>query len=133
MNNFPCLVVRGICDYADSHKNKNWQEHSAAVAAAFAKELLLHVQPGDVETARPVEEILEQGESFLCLIIIAYSDTTTVYENTSATRDGVAHIKSKLDREEDRNILDWLTPVDYGPQQSDYLKRPTTRDRPMVP
>lgn len=24
MNNFPCLVVRGICDYADSHKNKRW-------------------------------------------------------------------------------------------------------------
>jgi hypothetical protein len=25
MNNFPCLVIRGICDYADSHKNKRWQ------------------------------------------------------------------------------------------------------------
>lgn len=24
MNDFPCLVVRGICDYADSHKNKAW-------------------------------------------------------------------------------------------------------------
>lgn len=23
MNNFPCLVIRGICDYADSHKTKN--------------------------------------------------------------------------------------------------------------
>ena len=23
MDNFPCLVVRGICDYADSHKNKD--------------------------------------------------------------------------------------------------------------
>jgi nucleoside phosphorylase len=22
MDNFPCLVIRGICDYADSHKNK---------------------------------------------------------------------------------------------------------------
>ncbi|BCR85208.1 uncharacterized protein ACHE_20666A [Aspergillus chevalieri] len=41
MNDFPCLVIRGICDYADAHKNKNWQEHAAAVAAAFAKELLL--------------------------------------------------------------------------------------------
>src|SRR5205823_1808421 len=25
MNSFPCLVIRGICDYADSHKNKRWQ------------------------------------------------------------------------------------------------------------
>src|SRR6201999_1636519 len=40
MNDFPCLVIRGICDYADSHKNKDWQEHAAAVAAAFAKEFL---------------------------------------------------------------------------------------------
>ncbi|KAL2855615.1 purine and uridine phosphorylase [Aspergillus pseudodeflectus] len=40
MNNYPCLVVRGICDYADSHKNKAWQGYAAATAAAFAKELL---------------------------------------------------------------------------------------------
>ncbi|UNI15346.1 hypothetical protein JDV02_001886 [Purpureocillium takamizusanense] len=25
MNHFPCLVIRGICDYADSHKNDRWQ------------------------------------------------------------------------------------------------------------
>jgi nucleoside phosphorylase len=49
MDNFPCIVIRGICDYADSHKNKDWQEHAAAIAAAFAKELLEYVQPSDVE------------------------------------------------------------------------------------
>jgi nucleoside phosphorylase/ankyrin repeat protein len=43
---FPCLVIRGICDYADSHKNKEWQEYAAAVAAAYAKELLLSMPPG---------------------------------------------------------------------------------------
>ncbi|KAF2830310.1 hypothetical protein CC86DRAFT_238346, partial [Ophiobolus disseminans] len=40
MNSFPCLVVRGICDYADSHKNKRWQLYAAATAAAYAKGLL---------------------------------------------------------------------------------------------
>ncbi|KAI8648292.1 PNP-UDP-1 domain-containing protein [Fusarium keratoplasticum] len=40
MDIFPCLVVRGICDYSDSHKNKQWQEYAAATAAAYAKELL---------------------------------------------------------------------------------------------
>lgn len=40
MNNFPCLVIRGICDYADSHKNKGWQPYAAATAATCAKELL---------------------------------------------------------------------------------------------
>lgn len=40
MDNFPCLVIRGISDYADSHKNKHWQPYAAATAAAYAKELL---------------------------------------------------------------------------------------------
>jgi nucleoside phosphorylase len=40
MNNFPCVVIRGISDYADSHKNDEWQGYAAATAAAYAKELL---------------------------------------------------------------------------------------------
>ncbi|KAF7508093.1 hypothetical protein GJ744_009675 [Endocarpon pusillum] len=36
----PCLVIRGICDYSDSHKNKQWQPYAAATAAAYTKELL---------------------------------------------------------------------------------------------
>lgn len=64
MNDFPCIVIRGICDYADSHKNKDWQEHAAAVAAAFAKELLQYVQPSDVEGERPVKDMLKQGLPF---------------------------------------------------------------------
>ena len=40
MDSFPCLVIRGICDYADTHKNKEWQPYAAATAAAYAKELL---------------------------------------------------------------------------------------------
>lgn len=60
MNNFPCIVIRGICDYADSHKNKDWQEYAAVVAAAFAKELLQYVQPSAVVEERPVKDILEQ-------------------------------------------------------------------------
>ncbi|OCK77257.1 purine and uridine phosphorylase, partial [Lepidopterella palustris CBS 459.81] len=40
MNDVQCLVIRGICDYADSHKNKKWQKYAAATAAACAKEIL---------------------------------------------------------------------------------------------
>jgi nucleoside phosphorylase len=40
MNEFPCLVICGICDYADSHKNRRWQPYAAATAAAHAKDLL---------------------------------------------------------------------------------------------
>ncbi|KAJ0413625.1 hypothetical protein BJY00DRAFT_319622 [Aspergillus carlsbadensis] len=45
MNILPSLVVRGICDYCDSHKNKRWQKYAAASAAAFAKLLLSRVRP----------------------------------------------------------------------------------------
>ncbi|KAL3459031.1 nucleoside phosphorylase domain-containing protein [Aspergillus heterothallicus] len=45
MNDSPCLVVRGICDYADSHKNKRWQPYAAGTAAAYAKALLSVVPP----------------------------------------------------------------------------------------
>ncbi|KAI9046301.1 uncharacterized protein KD926_004139 [Aspergillus affinis] len=49
MNDFPCLVIRGICDYADSHKNKERQGYAEAVAAAYAKELVLLVPIDQVE------------------------------------------------------------------------------------
>ncbi|KAM5376321.1 hypothetical protein ACJZ2D_005543 [Fusarium nematophilum] len=40
--NLACLVVRGIGDYADSHKNNQWRGYAAAAAAAaaYTKELL---------------------------------------------------------------------------------------------
>jgi nucleoside phosphorylase len=62
MNNFPCIVIRGICDYADSHKNRDWQRHAAAMAAGFAKELLQYVSPADVDEEPTVKDILAQRE-----------------------------------------------------------------------
>ncbi|CAI7587091.1 unnamed protein product [Penicillium pancosmium] len=44
INFFPCLVIRGIWNYSDSHKNKAWQGYAAATAAGYAKELLETVQ-----------------------------------------------------------------------------------------
>ncbi|KAL5603697.1 hypothetical protein FOVSG1_006447 [Fusarium oxysporum f. sp. vasinfectum] len=40
MDVLPCLPIRGICDYSDSHKAKDWQKYAAAVAAAYAREFL---------------------------------------------------------------------------------------------
>ena len=56
MNSFPCLVVRGICDYADSHKNKRWQPYAAATAAAYAKELLLVMPAAEVAKTQTAEQ-----------------------------------------------------------------------------
>jgi nucleoside phosphorylase len=58
MNNFPCLVIRGICDYADSHKNKSWQGYAAATAAAYAKEILSVIQASEITTPIADEAIV---------------------------------------------------------------------------
>ncbi|KAG7152808.1 Vegetative incompatibility protein HET-E-1 like [Verticillium longisporum] len=58
MQDFPCLVVRGICDYADAHKNNAWQEYGAAVAAAFAKELLSFIPADRVLQEKPVPQLV---------------------------------------------------------------------------
>lgn len=36
----PCIVVKGVCDYADSHKHPGWQNYAAAAAAAATKAIL---------------------------------------------------------------------------------------------
>ncbi|KAF4555592.1 Hypothetical protein D9617_2g055540 [Elsinoe fawcettii] len=56
MDSFPCLVIRGICDYADSHKNKQWQSYAASVAAAYAKELLGMIDPEEVDESPAREQ-----------------------------------------------------------------------------
>lgn len=40
-----CLVLRGISDYANPHKDDVWRSYTAGNAAAFARELLCRIQP----------------------------------------------------------------------------------------
>ncbi|KAM0425956.1 hypothetical protein ACHAPT_008895 [Fusarium lateritium] len=47
MNRIPVGVIRGVCDYGDEHKNKDWQPYAAAMAAAYAKAVLHHLGPGN--------------------------------------------------------------------------------------
>ena len=64
MSTFPCLVVRGICDYANSHKNKRWQPYAAAVAAGYVKELLALIPVQQVERTAVAKEVTRPRESF---------------------------------------------------------------------
>jgi ankyrin repeat domain-containing protein 50 len=57
MDSFPCLVIRGICDYADSHKNKDWQRYAAVTAAAYAKELLSFITRNQVVGTQTAAEV----------------------------------------------------------------------------
>jgi nucleoside phosphorylase len=60
MHNFPCLTVRGVCDYSDSHKNKDWQGYAAITAAAYTKGLLLTMVPSMVEQQEKIRESYEK-------------------------------------------------------------------------
>ncbi|KAF3393739.1 putative ankyrin repeat protein [Penicillium rolfsii] len=99
MDSFPCLVIRGICDYADSHKNNIWQPYAALTAASYSKELLLVIPGQGVRKLPRIEQFL--GE----------------------IKTNVEKIKYMFDRKEDLDILNWLTPVNYGSDQSDNLRR----------
>ncbi|KAH7093423.1 nucleoside phosphorylase domain-containing protein [Paraphoma chrysanthemicola] len=59
MNAVPCLVIRGICDYADSHKNRTWQPYAAATAAAAAKEILSFVPALELGQSHAVWDLTE--------------------------------------------------------------------------
>jgi nucleoside phosphorylase len=41
MNSIPCLPIRGISNYCDSHANDKWNHYAALTAASYARELLL--------------------------------------------------------------------------------------------
>ena len=58
MNHFPCLVIRGICDYSDSHKNKDWQGYAAMAAAAYTKDLLCRIPLNKVKAEKKINDIL---------------------------------------------------------------------------
>jgi nucleoside phosphorylase len=62
MDHFPCLVIRGICDYSNSHKNKKWQGYAAIAAAAYTKDLLCRIPPNRVEAEMRIGDVLS-GQS----------------------------------------------------------------------
>lgn len=62
MNSFPCLVIRGICDYSDSHKNDQWHNYAALAAAAYARELLCIPKPQKVHGAPSWAGKMEERE-----------------------------------------------------------------------
>jgi nucleoside phosphorylase len=65
MDQVPCLVVRGICDYADSHKTKQWQKYAAGTAAVYTKELLSSV---------PVQTTEKTNSAYNAIYVLFYQN-----------------------------------------------------------
>uniref|UniRef100_A0A8H7N336 Nephrocystin 3-like N-terminal domain-containing protein n=1 Tax=Bionectria ochroleuca TaxID=29856 RepID=A0A8H7N336_BIOOC len=102
MNHFPCLVIRGICDYSDSYKNKEWQGFAAMMAAAYANGLLRQIPPNKVDAETPLAEALSDIDHKL----------GAVHKTVVATKAAAESIQSGLHTEEMRR---WLHPPDPSP------------------
>ncbi|KAN0073087.1 hypothetical protein V8E54_009201 [Elaphomyces granulatus] len=111
MDNFPCLVIRGICDYSDTHKNKDWQPYAAATAAAYAKELLGVITPAQVDETPTAADAIK--------VIKAIKE---VSKKVDKIGEGVGLLYSAQEAEYRRKLLGWLSPIDYAELQSDTLR-----------
>lgn len=99
MNHFPCLVIRGICDYSDSHKNKEWQGYAAMAAAAYAKDLLYRIAPNIVEAERKITEVLSSVKRDVNEMSAKVQDASNAVKHL-----GFEQRQEKIDR--------WLLPPD---------------------
>ncbi|VUC37457.1 unnamed protein product [Clonostachys rosea] len=85
MNELPTLVIRGISDYADTHKNDVWQRYASLSAAAYARKLLNRLPP-PVTTLYPntrsyprIGEKLQPYQALLALRQIPYRGRQSHY------------------------------------------------------
>ncbi|KAH0163358.1 Pfs, NACHT and ankyrin domain protein, partial [Aureobasidium melanogenum] len=99
MNGFPCLVIRGICDYSDSHKNDRWQAYAAVAAAAYTKDLLSFISPAAVEVEEKAARLLDNIQQ----------DLSKVHQIAQSIEEKI-HDQS-LDRKQER-ILRWISNLD---------------------
>jgi hypothetical protein len=68
MDDFPCLMIRGVCDYADTYKNDVWHKYAAATAAAFAKEVLSIIPPKAVSQVLYACDVMSKSTTSLLQI-----------------------------------------------------------------
>ncbi|KAF5654587.1 ankyrin repeat [Fusarium sp. NRRL 25303] len=105
-NHFPCLAIRGICDYSDSHRGDEWQGYAALVAAAYAKELLLLIPPEKVEAEEKIKDIL-------------FEFREPIFE----TKEQVGAIYRSKQGEEELKMLNWLQATDYTAEQESFFQQ----------
>ncbi|KKP03106.1 hypothetical protein THAR02_04774 [Trichoderma harzianum] len=109
MNNFPCLVIRGICDYADTHKNDRWQNYAAATAAAFAKELLNTIDGDDVESTPSIEEAIQHIDQKVTQLAESSRQTHTVVQALEKSN----HLQK---------LREWLSPPNSSENYNNGIK-----------
>ncbi|KAI0907996.1 hypothetical protein F4823DRAFT_625894 [Ustulina deusta] len=85
MDDFPCLVVRGIWNYSDTHTNDEWQSYAALVAAAYAKELLKRIPPDHVEAEKRIADFLSAILNWLTPVENSTEHNDFIYRRQEGT------------------------------------------------
>ncbi|KYG13697.1 hypothetical protein FVEG_13952 [Fusarium verticillioides 7600] len=63
----PCIIVKGVSDFADCEKTKEWQDYAAAMAAATSKAILKRYIHADRKVTPPAGHSLlarQQGSNY---------------------------------------------------------------------
>ncbi|KAL8299083.1 hypothetical protein RB593_009136 [Gaeumannomyces tritici] len=112
----PCIVVKGICDYADSLKSKLWQNFAAASAASVAvaildRKLRLQDVGTDEDPKDSVRRYLSSEAAGPWLLIVDNADDADLLFGSPDTPSGLA---------------------DYLPESEDGLVLFTTRSREVA-
>jgi nucleoside phosphorylase len=113
MDHFPCVVIRGICDYSDTHKNDTWQGYAAATAAAYAKELLDVIPAAELPS---IHDTMLRVNSLANLVSTEESSATgPLVQNTTSSSFVTERLgEIPMNREEIRNT------GAHAPEDGDY-------------
>ncbi|KAM4059768.1 phosphorylase superfamily protein [Hirsutella rhossiliensis] len=99
MNTFPCMVIRGICDYADARWHvTEWRGYAAMAAAAVAKDLLGMVVPSQLAAEKSIAQLLGQ----------IGADVGNMKTVTSSTKVEVGNLREAVLNADQRAVLDRL-------------------------
>ncbi|KAB8576214.1 hypothetical protein FH972_025742 [Carpinus fangiana] len=78
---FPCLMIRGISDYADSHPRDGWHKYAASTAAAYAKDLLEVIPTGATNNTTSAGIERDHQDKFVEDLALCYHDDRTCIRN----------------------------------------------------
>ncbi|KAJ6789702.1 hypothetical protein PWT90_00566 [Aphanocladium album] len=107
MNRIPVGVIRGVCDYGDQHKNKEWQPYAAAMAAAYSKAILAKISPKNI----PFRENHPNQNDMLDVPVCRKRPSE---EDTSERATSVGSKRSRLERSDSETSRDQSDDIQAG-------------------
>ncbi|KAG8623691.1 hypothetical protein KVT40_008667 [Elsinoe batatas] len=104
MNWIPSIVIKGISDYCDTHKNDDWHSYASVASAAYAKDLIQSLRPMSVSEMSDASEAIQEMERQL-----------------SKVQSGVESLQLQVEKSQNaaekaqirQHILDWLGSVSF--------------------